>query len=64
LQATLDPVGLLNEIRITQRQLVEIADRPATGESALVNGPTLEQFLEGLRTSWQEGEVRPTYATN
>ena len=60
LQATLDPVGLLNEIRITQRQLVEIADRPATGESALVSGPTLEQFLEGLRTSWQEGEVRPT----
>ena len=22
--------------------------------------PTLEQFLSGLRTAWQEGEVRPT----
>ena len=60
LQATLDPVRLLSEIRLAQKQLVEIADRPATGEAASVNAPTLEQFLEGLRTSWQEGEVRPT----
>ena len=60
LQATLDPVRLLSEIRVAQKQLVEIADRPATGEAALVSEPTLTQFLEGLRTSWQEGEVRPT----
>ena len=60
LQATLDPVRLLSEIRIAQKQLVEIADRPVTGEAALVTEPTLAQFLEGLRTSWQEGEVRPT----
>jgi hypothetical protein len=60
LQATLDPVRLLSEIRSAQKQLVEIADRPVTGEAALVTEPTLAQFLEGLRTSWQEGEVRPT----
>ena len=60
LQATLDPVRLLSEIRLAQKQLVEIADRPATSETASVSLPTLEQFLEGLRTSWQEGEVRPT----
>jgi hypothetical protein len=60
LQATLDPVRLLREIRLAQKQLVEIADRPATGEMASVSAPTLEQFLEGLRTSWHEGEVRPT----
>jgi hypothetical protein len=60
LQATLDPVRLLSEIRVAQKQLVEIADRPVTGETALVSEPTLAQFLEGLRTSWQEGEVRPT----
>jgi hypothetical protein len=60
LQATLDPVRLLSEIRVAQKQLVEIADRPATGEAALVSEPTLTQFLEGLRTSWQEVEVRPT----
>jgi hypothetical protein len=59
-QASLDPVRLLSEIRVAQKQLVEIADRPATGEAAVVNAPTLAQFLEGLRTSWQEGEVRPT----
>jgi len=60
LQATLDPVRLLSEIRLAQKQLVEIADRPAMGETAPVSAPTLELFLEGLRTSWQEGEVRPT----
>ena len=60
LHATLDPVRLLSEIRLAQRQPVEIADRPATGEAAAPSAPTLAQFLLGLRTSWQEGEVRPT----
>jgi hypothetical protein len=60
LQATLDPVRLLREIRLAQEQLVGIADRSATGETASVGAPTLEQFLKGLRTSWHEGEVRPT----
>ena len=60
LHATLDPVRLLSEIRLGQRQLVEIADRPATGEAAAPSAPTLAQFLLGLRTSWQDGEVRPT----
>ena len=35
LQATLDPVRLLSEIRLAQKQLVEIADRPATSETAI-----------------------------
>lgn len=60
LYATLDPVRLLSEIRAVQQQLVEIADRPAIGAMAAPAGPTLEQFLSGLRTAWQEGEVRPT----
>ncbi len=60
LHATLDPVRLLGEIRLAQQRLVEIADRPATGEAAAPSAPTLAQFLLGLRTSWQEGEVRPT----
>lgn len=58
--ATLDPVRLLSDIRAAQRRLVEIADRPAGGEAAAPTPPTLEQFLCGLRTAWQEGEVRPT----
>jgi len=58
--ATLDPVQLLSEIRAAQQQLVEIADRPAVGEMGAPTTPTLEQFLSGLRTAWQDGEVRPT----
>ncbi len=30
------------------------------GEFTAPSAPTLEQFLSGLRTAWQEGEVRPT----
>ena len=60
LRAMLDPVRLLSEIRVLQQQLVDIADKPALGEAAKPTPPTLEQFLSGLRTAWQEGEVRPT----
>jgi len=61
MHATLDPVRLLQEIRTAQQHLVEIADRPTEGEAATApTTPTLEQFLHGLRTAWQEGEVRPT----
>ena len=60
LRAMLDPVRLLKEIRALQQQLVDIADKPTLGETAKPTLPTLEQFLSGLRTAWQEGEVRPT----
>jgi len=36
-----------------------LADPPIAGASPPTS-PTLEQFLSGLRTAWQEGEVRPT----
>ena len=58
--ATLDPVRLLKTIREVQQELVALADRPAVGEAAAPTASTLEQFLSGLRTAWQEGEVRPT----
>ncbi len=57
---TLDPVRLLHTIRALQGELVELADRPVADESMTPTGPTLEQFLSGLRTVWQQGEVRPT----
>ena len=60
IQATLDPVRLLQSIRVAQQELVEIADRPTLGEAVAPTAPTMEQFLSGLRTAWQEGEVRPT----
>ena len=60
LQAMLDPVHLLKEIRAVQQQLVAIADSPVLGDTAKPASPTLEQFLSGLPTAWKEGEVRPT----
>ena len=60
LRVALDPVHLLREVRAAQQQLVEIADTPVVGDAAKPTPPTLEQFLSGLRTAWQEGEVRPT----
>ena len=54
----LDPVHLLSDIRAVQQRLVEIADTPEM--VAAIDQPSLEQFLTGLRTAWQEGEVRPT----
>jgi hypothetical protein len=61
---TLDPIHLLQTIRTTQQELVALADQPITDELTLVSTevatPSLEQFLQGLRTAWQAGEVRPT----
>src|SRR5207302_3293079 len=62
LRATLDPVRLLQQIRAAQQELVGLADGPLIGDVAKPTPPTLEQFLSGLRTAWQEGEVRPTSA--
>jgi hypothetical protein len=58
--ATLDPVWLLRGIRTAQERLVGIADRAVGVEQPAPTAPTLQEFLAGLRTAWQEGEVRPT----
>ncbi|MBW4090102.1 MAG: hypothetical protein HIU82_03175 [Proteobacteria bacterium] len=60
IHGTLDPVQLLRTIRASQQELVEIADRPTSGEAVAPIAPTMEQFLSGLRTAWREDEVRPT----
>jgi len=60
--ATLDPVRLLQEIRAAQQELVRLADTLVPGDATPPTAPTLEEFLSGLRTAWQEGEVRPTSA--
>ena len=59
LQATLDPIALLREMRAAQQQLVDVADR-SIKVSAEVATPPIETFLSGLRTAWKEGDVRPT----
>ena len=57
---TLDPVGLLHDIREAQARLVTLADTNPPAESDVAAGADVEQFLEGLRHAWKEGEVRPT----
>jgi hypothetical protein len=58
--AGLDPVRLLHELRDLQQRLVELADTPVGREAGAVSPSSLEQFLTGLRSAWQAGEVRPT----
>lgn len=55
---TLDPVRLLQPIRVVQQELADIADRPTATETAAPTTPALEQFLAGLRTAWRDSEVR------
>jgi hypothetical protein len=58
MHVTLDPIALLRDLRAAQQQLVEIADRPV--ETFTDAPPPIGTFLEGLRTAWKDGEVRPT----
>ena len=57
LQAQLDPVALLHEIRHRQHRLVAIADKIQSGE---VESEPLEKFLAAMKTAWADGTPRPT----
>jgi hypothetical protein len=63
LRADLDPIRLLADIRSAQQTLVTLAD---VAGAARTTGSTFKQtvpidaFVSGLRTAWQDGEVRPT----
>ena len=58
--STLDPVQLLNQIRQTQRKLVQ---HEVGGASEKVTEPSqeLSRFVKSLSTVWREGEIRPTH---
>jgi transposase InsO family protein len=58
--AALDPVRLLRDMRAAQLRLAEIADAPDVVPADAADAPTLDVFRDGLRTSWNLGEVRPT----
>jgi hypothetical protein len=60
LQARLDPVRLLSDMRTARQQLVDIADRPFVPSSVSARTPPIEEFLAGLRMAWKGGQVRPT----
>jgi hypothetical protein len=60
--ATLDPLRLLDEIRIVQQHLAGLA----AGQVLHVlphRDADLERFLRSLATAWKDGEVRPTHRT-
>ena len=59
LSARLDPIRLPGQMRVRQRSIVDIADKPLAAPSN-PTVPPLEQFLAGLRIAWREGEARPT----
>jgi hypothetical protein len=58
--ATLDPLRLLDEIRVVQEHLAGLAK----GEVLHVlphRDADLERFLRSLAAAWKDGEVRPTH---
>jgi hypothetical protein len=59
----IDPVRLLQSIRILQEELVTMADQRSSHAVVVQSGetaPTIDQFLVGLRTAWKSSNVRPT----
>jgi hypothetical protein len=59
-QAALDPLRLLDEIRAVQHQLAALAAGTKAHVPIAANAD-LEAFLAGLSTAWRTGEVRPTH---
>jgi hypothetical protein len=59
-QAALDPLRLLDEIRAVQHQLAAMVAGTKV-HTPVTNNADLEGFLAGLSTAWRTGEVRPTH---
>jgi len=60
--ASLDPIGLLQTIRVAQANLVELAARRQsgpTGDASKIEA--ISVFLNNLSTLWKDGEARPTH---
>jgi hypothetical protein len=54
----LDPLSLLEEIRRIQRHLGQLV-APRPGQPVVMDPPSLQTFLKGLSTLWQEGDPKP-----
>src|SRR3954454_21003964 len=60
--AALDPIALLAAIRGSQERLAALAANGGSADPpAPVTGGELADFLSGLGTAWQAGEVRATH---
>ena len=60
LLGTLDPLGLLDEIRTVQHHLAALA-AGATVHPLPQRDAELDRFLRSLAVAWRAGEVRPTH---
>jgi hypothetical protein len=59
---SLDPVDLLRRMREAQRRIAACtATEVAAADATLERDVTMDDFLAGLATAWQGGEVRPTH---
>lgn len=57
----LDPVRLLQEIRLAQQTLSDLAAHGVRSEAAPSRTPDVDVFLESLSSAWKDGEARPTH---
>ena len=57
----LDPVKLLQEIRVAQQALSDIAARGPSTQKAEPAPVAIAAFLSSLTCAWKDGEVRPTH---
>ena len=57
----LDPVRLLQEIRLAQKTLSELAAHGVCTAQAPAGGNDVTAFMASLATAWKDGEVRPTH---
>jgi hypothetical protein len=57
---SLDPVRLLQEIRLAQQTLSDIAAHGVSAE-AVAGTPAIADFVASLASAWKDGEARPTH---
>ena len=57
----LDPVRLLQEIRLAQQTLSDMAAHGMRTEAAPSRTPDVGLFLKSLSSAWKDGEARPTH---
>ena len=57
---SLDPVRLLQDIRLAQQTLSDIAAHGVSAE-AVASKPNVADFVASLASAWKDGEARPTH---
>jgi len=57
---SLDPVRLLQEIRIAQQTLSDLAAHGVSAE-VVAGTPAIADFVASLASAWKDGEARPTH---